>query len=75
MKGMVNMKNFEKWLENSGLGYYVEVNEKGNKTFLINKYNGIIVYCIKGTRQAQVKQADGSWIAYSYKKLIAELEA
>ena len=68
------MKNFENWLNENGFGYYVETKENGSKTFLINVCNGITVFCAKGTRMAQVKQADGSWIAYSFKKLKAELE-
>ena len=71
MKGMVNMKNFEKWLNESGLEFTVNVDEKGNKIYEIK---GLIIYCNKGTRQAQVQQENG-WKAMSYKKLIQELEA
>ena len=70
------MSKFEIWLENSELGYYARNDENGKYVeYLINKWNGVVVRCYYGERMAQVKQADNSWIPYSYKKLIAELEA
>ena len=68
------MSKFEIWLENSDLGYYA-TNGDDYVEYLINKWNGVVVRCYYGIRRAYVKQADGSWIPYSYKKLIQELEA
>ena len=68
------MSKFEIWLENSDLGYYA-TNGEDYVEYLINKWNGVTVRCYYGERMAQVKQADGSWIPYGYKKLMAELEA
>ena len=70
----MNMSKFEIWLENSELGYYA-TNGENYVEYLINKWNGVTVRCYYGERMAQVKQADNTWIAYSYKKLVAELGA
>ena len=70
------MSKFEIWLENSDLGYYATNSEDGKYVeYLINKWNGVTVRCYYGLRRAYVKQADGSWTPYGYKKLMAELEA
>lgn len=67
------MSKFEIWLENSDLGYYA-TNGDDYVEYLINKWNGVVVRCYYGVRRAYVKNADGSWTTYGYKKLIEELE-
>ena len=68
------MSKFEIWLENSDLGYYAKESDDSKYVeYIINKWNGVVVRCYYGLRMAQVKQADGSWVRYSYKKLIEEL--
>ena len=69
----MNMSKFEIWLENSDLGYYA-TNGENYVEYLINKWNGVIVRCYFGERKAQIKQADGTWMEYSYKKLVQDLE-
>ena len=69
------MNKFEIWLENSDLGYYAKNSEDGKYVeYLINKYNGVVVRCYYGLRMAQVKNSDGTWMRYSYKKLIEDLK-
>ena len=73
---IMNMSKFEIWLENSEYGYYGKESSDGKYVeYLINKWNGVTVRCYYGERMAQVGQADGTWIPYSYTKLIKELEA
>ena len=69
----MNMSKFEIWLENSDLGYYA-TNGENYVEYLINKWNGVVVRCYYGENKAQVKNSDGTWMEYSYKKLIADLE-
>ena len=72
---MMNMSKFEIWLENSDLGFYGKESEDSKYVeYLINKWNGVVVRCYYGERKAQVKQADGTWMEYSYKKLVQDLE-
>ena len=69
------MSKFEIWLENSEFGYYGKESEDGKYVeYLINACNGITVRCYYGVRRAYVKNSDGSWTTYGYKKLIEELE-
>ena len=68
----MNMSKFEIWLENSEFGYYA-TNGENYVEYLINKWNGVVVRCYYGERMAQVKQADGTWMEYSYKKLVEDL--
>lgn len=71
----MNMSKFEIWLENSEFGFYGKESQDGKYVeYLINVCNGIVVRCYYGERKAQVKQADGTWTEYGYKKLISELE-
>ena len=69
----MNMSKFEIWLENSDLGYYA-TNGENYVEYLINKWNGVVVRCYYGENKAQVKNSNGTWMEYSYKKLIADLE-
>ena len=41
--------------------------------YLINKWNGVVVRCYYGEKKAQVKNSDGTWMEYSYKKLVEDL--
>jgi hypothetical protein len=71
----MNMSKFEVWLENSDFGYYGKESEDCKYVeYLINVCNGIVVRCYYGMRKAEVKNSDGTWMEYSYKKLIQELE-
>ena len=68
----MNMSKFEIWIENSDLGYYA-TNGENYVEYLINKWNGVVVRCYFGENKAQVKNSDGTWMEYSYKKLVQDL--
>ena len=74
----MNMSKFEIWLENSEFGYTATNSECGKYVeYIINVCNGIVVRCYFGYRMAQVQYIEGTerkWKAYSYKKLMNELE-
>ena len=71
----MNMSKFEIWLENSDLGFYGKESQDSKYVeYLINKWNGVVVRCYYGEKKAQVKNSDGTWMEYSYKKLVQDLE-
>ena len=71
----MNMSKFEIWLENSEFGFYGKESQDGKYVeYLINKWNGVVVRCYYGESKAQVKNSDGTWMEYSYKKLVQDLE-
>ena len=71
----MNMSKFEIWLENSEFGFYGKESQDSKYVeYLINKWNGVVVRCYYGESKAQVKNSDGTWMEYSYKKLVQDLE-